>query len=198
LAAPFERLHIDVGTGDGRAALALAARDPAALVVGLDAVAAPMARASRRAARPPDRGGRPNVLFVVAAIEEPPDELVGRADLVTVNLPWGSLLRGVLGLEVRATSGLASLVRPGGALTAVVSVEPRDGLGDLLQAAQSDKWLRAAWEKHGFRLAAPERADRPKIAAIGSSWARRLSAPDSASRAFVRLRLIRTADVELE
>jgi hypothetical protein len=66
-----------VGTGDGRAVLRAAARDPDALVIGLDAVAAPLAEASRRAARPVGRGGLPNALFVVAGIEAPPPELTG-------------------------------------------------------------------------------------------------------------------------
>ncbi len=159
--------------------------------MGLDAVAAPMADASRRAARPAGRGGRPNALFVVAGVETPPAELVGRADLVTVNLPWGSLLRAVLGLDARAAAGLASLVRPGGALEALVSVERRDGLGDLLGEAASDGRLRAAWAELGFRLAELGPAGPAEVLASGSSWARRLGVPAGAGRRVLRLRLVR-------
>jgi 16S rRNA (adenine(1408)-N(1))-methyltransferase len=49
--------------------LAAARRDPGTLVVGLDANAAAMADASRRAAR---RAALPNALFAVAAAEHPP------------------------------------------------------------------------------------------------------------------------------
>jgi 16S rRNA (adenine(1408)-N(1))-methyltransferase len=76
--------------------LAAAAAEPDRLVVGVDASAAAMAEASRRAARRPDRGGLPNALFVVAAAEALPPELDGLADLVTVHFPWASLLRGLL------------------------------------------------------------------------------------------------------
>ena len=55
----------------------------------------------RRDARPPARGGRPNALFVVAAAEAPPRELIGLADEVRILFPWGSLLRGVLGQDNR-------------------------------------------------------------------------------------------------
>ena len=60
---------LDLGTGDGRHVLAAARARPEVLVVGVDANAAGMAEASRRAAR---RGAVPNALFVVAAAEHPP------------------------------------------------------------------------------------------------------------------------------
>jgi 16S rRNA (adenine(1408)-N(1))-methyltransferase len=60
---------IDLGTGDGRYVLRAAAEQPDTLVIGLDADAAAMAAASRRAAR---RDALPNALFAVAAAEHPP------------------------------------------------------------------------------------------------------------------------------
>jgi 16S rRNA (adenine(1408)-N(1))-methyltransferase len=52
--------------------LATAAAQPDRLVIGVDASAAAMAAASRRAAARPARGGLPNALFVVAAVESLP------------------------------------------------------------------------------------------------------------------------------
>jgi 16S rRNA (adenine(1408)-N(1))-methyltransferase len=60
---------IDLGTGDGRRVLRVAAARPETLTIGVDANAAGMADASRRAAR---RGALPNALFAVAAAEHPP------------------------------------------------------------------------------------------------------------------------------
>jgi 16S rRNA (adenine(1408)-N(1))-methyltransferase len=120
---------VDLGTGDGRAVLAAAAADPRALVVGIDADASAMAEASRRAARPARKGGLPNALFVVASAEAPAPELSGVADLVTVHFPWGSLLRGVLGIDDAAARGISALPRPEmGLIDAFVSVTARDGL----------------------------------------------------------------------
>lgn len=62
-------MAVDLGTGDGRHVLAAASASPDALVVGVDANAAGMAAASRRAAR---RGALPNALFAAAAAEHPP------------------------------------------------------------------------------------------------------------------------------
>ncbi len=81
--------------------MARARAEPAAFVIGIDASAAAMAEASRRAARPAARGGVANALFVVAAAERPPIELLGIADEVTINFPWGSLLRGALAMRRR-------------------------------------------------------------------------------------------------
>jgi 16S rRNA (adenine(1408)-N(1))-methyltransferase len=60
---------LDLGTGDGRHVLATAAQRPDTLVIGVDANAAGMAEASRRAAR---RDALANALFAVAAAEHPP------------------------------------------------------------------------------------------------------------------------------
>ena len=62
-------MAIDLGTGDARYVLRTAAEQPDTLVIGLDADAAAMAAASRRAAR---RDALPNALFAVAAAEHPP------------------------------------------------------------------------------------------------------------------------------
>ena len=61
-------------------------RNPAALIVGIDAAAPAMADASRRA----DRRGPTNALFLAAGVETlSASPLAGRADLVTVPVPVG-------------------------------------------------------------------------------------------------------------
>jgi 16S rRNA (adenine(1408)-N(1))-methyltransferase len=169
---------IDAGTGDGRAVLAAAAREPATFVLGLDANAASMAEASRRAARSTRKGGLPNAAFVVAAAEAPPPELAGVAELVTVLLPWGSLLRGVVGLDDVVAAGLAGLVTPTGALELLLAPIARDGLvgvpsvrDDLVDGAS------AAFGPHGFNIESVGERTATEIRASGSTWARRLDRP---------------------
>lgn len=149
-----------------------------------------MTQASRRAARAASRDGRPNALFIVAGVEAPPVELIGLADLVTVRFPWGSLLRGLLGLDPRAMAGLSSLVAPCGSLEALVSIEPRDGLGDAL-GSLTDGQLAASWSESGFALDEIRLARPSEVAASGSSWARRLGATATDRRRVTRLRLSR-------
>ena len=165
---------MDLGTGDGRAVLARARAEPSTLVIGIDANAASMIESSRRAARSPRKGGLPNALFVVAAAETPPPELACLADELTITLPWGSLLDGVLGRDDRVAAGVASLVASGGLVRAIVSTTACDGrdlpaLDDSFAVA-----IAAAWAGHGLGLEAFRPATTDDLAAAHSTWARRL------------------------
>ena len=166
---------IDLGTGDGRAALTLAESEPRSLVIGIDADAASMAETSRRAARPPARGGRSNLLFVVAAAETPPPELIGLADEVRILFPWGSLLRGVLGVDERVARGIASLARSGGRVSAIVSVTTRDGL-DGIASLEPDGLggIAEAARRSGLRMTGTRQLDAEDVRATRSTWGRRL------------------------
>jgi 16S rRNA (adenine(1408)-N(1))-methyltransferase len=166
---------IDLGTGDGRAALTVAESEPRTLVIGMDADAASMADTSRRAARSLAKGGRPNLLFVVAAAENPPHELLGLADEVRILFPWGSLLRGVLGADERVARGIANLARPGGHVSAIVSVTTRDGLGELVALDQDGLADIVAAARHsGMRLIGVRPLDADDVRATRSTWGRRL------------------------
>jgi 16S rRNA (adenine(1408)-N(1))-methyltransferase len=166
---------IDLGTGDGRAALTLAEADPRTLVIGIDADVTSMAETSRRAARSPARGGRSNLLFVVAAAEAPPPELLGLADAVRILFPWGSLLRGVLGADERVAQGIARLARPGGRVSAIVSVTPKDGLEGTASLDPAGLTVIAdAAHRFGLRLTAARTADAEDVRATRSTWGRRL------------------------
>lgn len=55
-------------------------------------------------------------MFIQAAVEDLPSELASVADSVTVNLPWGSLLRAVLLPDSEVLRGIRRLLKPGGEL----------------------------------------------------------------------------------
>jgi len=169
-----------------------ARREPATLVLGLDASAAAMAESSLRAARPTGKGGLPNALFVAAAAERPPAELAGVAAEVTILFPWGSLLRGVLALDdaCDAAAGIADLIAAGGLVRALVSIDPRDRLSVPVLEAADAAGLASRWARHGLTLTAFEPARPAEIHASGSSWARRLAA--GRDRHVWRLELRRT------
>lgn len=183
-------MTIDVGVGDGRAVLATAATEPKSLVIGLDADAASMAESSRRAAR----GRATNALFVVAAAEAIPAELCGLAERVTVRFPWGSLLRGCLGLDSGVAAGVASLVAPDGELELLLAPNQRDRLagvptepGEVVRAAA------AAFAGFGFTLVAGRRASALELAASRSTWAKRLLAGGSSADRTVTLVRLRSS-----
>ena len=182
-------MAIDLGTGDGRAVLHLAAREPETLVLGVDANASSMAEASRRAAGPARKGGRPNARFVIAAAELPPASLTGLAHLVTVRFPWGSLLQGSLGLDAAVATGIASLVAARGTLELLLAPSSRDGLEGLPTAVPDVAAAVArTFEPFGFQLTIGRAATPAEIGASGSTWAKRLGA-GSGDRAVTIVRL---------
>jgi 16S rRNA (adenine(1408)-N(1))-methyltransferase len=155
--------------------LATAAANPGRIVLGIDPVAAAMAESSRRASGPARRGGLPNALFVVASAEALPAELCGAAALVTVNLPWGSLLRGALALDERAAAGIAALVAPGGRAEILVAPAERDRLaGDVDVPARVTGSLAADWRTHGLELVDARPLTPQDLAARPTTWGRRL------------------------
>jgi 16S rRNA (adenine(1408)-N(1))-methyltransferase len=190
---------VDIGTGNGRAVLVRAAAEPASLVIGIDASAAAMADASRRA----DRRGPANALFLAVGVEAlGTTPLAGRADLVTVLFPWGSLLRGALGLDDRAVCGVASLLGTGGRLEVLASVVTSDGVAgmDCLDMTEEPAIL-CAWSAAGLELVAMRLATAQDVAATDSTWARRLGAArgnrgDGDGRPVWRLEGRRSASIE--
>jgi 16S rRNA (adenine(1408)-N(1))-methyltransferase len=155
--------------------LATAAAEPDRLVIGVDANAAAMVEAARRAAAKPNRGGVPNALFVVAAVEAIPEELGGVADLVTVHFPWGSLLRGLLAADRAIMAGVTRLMRPGAVLLLLVSAEARDG-GVGVEPIRDDTLHRVAdaYRNHGLTVNKARTATADDVTATHSTWGKRL------------------------
>jgi 16S rRNA (adenine(1408)-N(1))-methyltransferase len=167
---------VDLGTGDGRAVIARARREPGALVIGIDASAGAMAESSRRAASRETRGGLANVLFIMASAECPPPELCGKVDLLTILFPWGSLLNGALALDEAASSGIARLLSPRGGVEALVSMAERDGLTLAPPGPDQRPAIAERWAAYDLQLLCLEPATTADIATTGSTWAKRLGA----------------------
>ena len=144
-------------------------------MLGLDANASAMAEASRRAARPPRKGGLPNAGFILASAESPPFALEASADLVTVRFPWGSLLRGVVGADAAVAAGVAGLVAVGGSLELLLAPAGRDGLDGLPTSTQGlVAGVAGAFHAHGFAIEEVRTPTGAEVKATGSTWARRL------------------------
>jgi 16S rRNA (adenine(1408)-N(1))-methyltransferase len=179
LIARHQRVVADLGTGDGKAVLRRARREPQTLVVGMDADAAAMREASQRGARPARKGGVANALFLAAAAEELPGSLAGTIDELTVVLPWGSLLGGLAKPDPQLLDALCRSLRPTGRLELLLSVQPTDrsrGLPILDEPAVER--LLQAYAAAGLFCIEARLADAGDVDRLGSSWARRLGMPD--------------------
>jgi 16S rRNA (adenine(1408)-N(1))-methyltransferase len=171
---------VDLGCGDGRGALAMATAEPGSLVLGVDPVASAMAETSRRAARP-----APNVVFLEASAEALARELPSVADRLVITFPWGSLLRGVLGVDQSVAAAVAAIVAPGGCVSAMVSVTPRDRIDGLIALDQAAVVSLAP--PPGLVLLEACPASREEILATRSTWGKRLLPGGGAARPVWRL-----------
>jgi 16S rRNA (adenine(1408)-N(1))-methyltransferase len=177
-----------MGTGSGQAVLRRAAREPGTMFLGVDADARAMAEASRRAAGKPARGGLANAVFLAAAAEEMPSLLVGRADELTIVLPWGSLLGAVLRPGSEVFERLLRVLKPQGGLELLASTSERDAaaLGVLLDERGAAD-LAAAYRKAELAVEFRE-ATAADVLRLSSAWGRRLGIPDRRRAWLFRLR----------
>ena len=144
----------------------------------MDANAAALRERSGRAARA--RQG--NVLYVRAAIENPPPELTGVADRITVILPWGSLLTAVAHPASPLLRCVHGLAQPGARLTVVLALDPQRDRTELrrlelptLDAAFLEGPLARAYAAAGFGVTSVRPLTPAQLAAWPSTWARRLA-----------------------
>ncbi len=185
---------MDLGAGDGAFVVGTATARPDVLVVGVDAHGLSMAPAGRTI----QRRRLTNALLVAARAEELPPELHGLAAAVRVHFPWGSLLSGLVGGQDvgrdggqdGVVAGLARIARPGGTVTAVLSVSERErGLGLPVLDALLAPGLAARCARQGLTLTEWRPATEAELAETRSSWAKRLGA--GARREAWVLRLVR-------
>lgn len=122
-AAQYDSVEFDVGTGNGHYVLDCARSEPTRLVVGIDPVVGNMADIARKAGRTPAKGGAPNALFLRGAAEQLPGPFAGMADQVTINYPWGSLLKIVAVPQASPLRLLRVLCRTGAALRVLLNYD---------------------------------------------------------------------------
>ncbi|MGH3794552.1 MAG: methyltransferase domain-containing protein [Pseudonocardiaceae bacterium] len=170
---------LDVGTGDGRHVVRLARQRPHWLVVGLDASRDQMRRTSATAAARPAKGGMPNALFVWASVEQLPDALRDMSE-VHVLMPWGSLLRGIVGLDPAILRRLRAASAPGAQLLVTLNLHawrppvPEVGTTDEPDPRWARDELAGTYHTDGWRLDAADYLDTAQLDTLATSWGRRL------------------------
>lgn len=165
--ASYDDIVIDLGTGDGRYVRHVARLEPTTFAIGIDTC--------RENLRPGSRVAPPNALFIIGDALATPRELDGLATRLTINFPWGSLLRGLLAGDAALLSGLRALARPEtGAL-----LEVRLNGSALAEAgwslAAGGGQARRALCRGGFAVEPPAAMDAAALRACPTTWARRLA-----------------------
>jgi 16S rRNA (adenine(1408)-N(1))-methyltransferase len=151
LGQPRDRVVLDLGCGDARATARLAAAQPTWLVIGADANLDAAERVIRRTRRAPEKGGLRNLTIIRATAATLPAELVGRVDEARVDLPWGSLLDGLLLSrgDMGVIHHLAALLSDGGSVRIVVNAR---ALPDGVSRDEAEARLRDGLDSAGLSV----------------------------------------------
>jgi hypothetical protein len=163
--ANYDRIHLDLGTGDGRYVRHLAERNLRWFVIGVDSC--------RENLHEHSRAKLPNMLFVIASAQDLPRELNGLVTHITINFPWGSLLQSLLAGDPRFICGLQAIS------CARTSLDLRLNGGALVEAG---KTLEAGTDRifynllgAGWQLGRPSLMDASALKQFPTTWAKRLA-----------------------
>jgi predicted RNA methylase len=161
----YQKVWLDLGTGDGSFVLKMARANPDTFFIGVDACRENLRRTSRCTPR--------NALFVIANVNAMPAELQGLAHRVTINFPWGSLLQGLLTADSGLMPGLHAVTQPG------ASVEVRLNSSALAEVnctlAEGGDLVREVLQTAPFQVKKYHRLRKAELQGVPTDWAQRLA-----------------------
>ncbi|MCB1033453.1 MAG: class I SAM-dependent methyltransferase [Acidobacteria bacterium] len=187
----YDRCLVDIGTGDGLFPYHWAREHPEDLAVALDPVTTGFAKLAVKARRKLAKGGAPNLLFAAGAVEDLPGPFAGWADLITVNFPWGSLMRALVLPVPPVLERIAALARPDAQIVLLLNTSifhDSDYLDRLslppLTEERAREALLPAYAAAGLRIDTVE----PLVGAVPhrTSWGQRLVLGSSRSTLMLR------------
>jgi len=163
--ANYDRIILDLGTGDGKFVHCLADSFPRRFIIGVDSC--------RENLREYSRAKLPNMLFVIANAQALPRELNGLISHITINFPWGSLLESLLTGDPTLTRGLESISRPRAQIDILLNGGALAEAGvDLEEGAEQ---IRENLLEAGWQIKAPALMDVCALKNHPSAWAKRLA-----------------------
>ena len=160
----FSSCFIDLGTGDGRFAQSLARRSPDMAVIGLDTCLDHVKGAPRR--------WPPNLRYVTADAVKFDLAVLPIAQAVSINFPYGSLLRALIEADGDLLRRLDHLLASKGELVVRVNASAIEAAGYEPVSSQWEISTSLAWLPH-TRMRT-ETLSREDLRRFPSSWARRL------------------------
>jgi 16S rRNA (adenine(1408)-N(1))-methyltransferase len=172
----FEKVVIDLGTGDGRFVYKNALVNPQTFYIGID----PSESQLKISARDVQRKKLSNILLVVGSIEHLPEELKNIADEIYVNFPWGSLLETFVKPNTENLINLAKILKKEGIIKVIF------GYDELLEPSETKRMglptidldyikdvLTPKYKSVGLKISEFGTFDR-KAQKVETSWYKRL------------------------
>ena len=163
--AGYKNIWLDLGTGDGRFVRHMSAQNRQDFFIGLDAC--------RENLRENSRDCPANALYLIASAQSLPAGLDGLAAQITINFPWGSLLRSLLEGDTALLDGLTRIARPDAELTIHLN---GGALAESGWALEAGTWrVYDSLQSTGFQTRQPQPLGAADLRACPTTWARRLA-----------------------
>ena len=163
--AGYKNIWLDLGTGDGRFVHQMSMQNRQDFFIGLDAC--------RENLRENSRDCPANALYLIASAQSLPAELDGLAAQITINFPWGSLLRGLLDGDMALLGGIARVARPNAELTIRLN---GGALAEAGWSLEAGTWqVYDSLQSAGFQTRQPQPLDAAGLRACPTTWAKRLA-----------------------
>lgn len=173
----YEKVVVDIGTGDGRFIFKSAAKNPQNFYIGVDPAQKQLEIYSKKA----NKNKITNCLFVLGSIEHFPTELKGVADSVYVILPWGTLLKALIAAEQAVLDLLNSLFRNSGFIQLIFGYSQDAEPGEVSRLGLEKLNLNYIYEKmvpafihSGFKVGCVADLKKEDLAEFESTWSKKL------------------------
>jgi hypothetical protein len=163
--ANYNRITLDLGTGDGRYVHILAEEHPDWFIIGVDSC--------RENLREHSQAKLQNMLFVIASAQGLPTELNELISHITINFPWGSLLESLLTGDSRLLRGLESISR------STTSVDLHLNGGAMAEAGTTletgAEQIYDNLNRSGWQIESPIMMNASALRSFPTTWAKRLA-----------------------
>lgn len=108
----YNKVIVDLGTGDGRFVFRQASENPNNFYIGID----PSEKQLETYSKEVNKKRLTNVIFVLGSLEIFPKEIINIADCMYINLPWGSLLEGIVNPTKQSVETISNVLKSKGTL----------------------------------------------------------------------------------
>jgi len=174
----YQKVVIDIGTGDGRFVYKKALENKDVFYIGIDPSQKQLKTFSKKGVRKKLK----NILFIIGSIELLPPELKNTADKIYIIFPWGSLLKSVTKPNSKILTNIKSLLKNGGEIEIVF------GYDETLEPIETERLdlpsftrdyleniLIPEFKRSGFELKYIKEIKAEEMKNLESTWAKKLS-----------------------
>jgi 16S rRNA (adenine(1408)-N(1))-methyltransferase len=174
----FDKIEIDIGTGDGRYIYKNALRSPNTFFIGIDPNQKQLEMYSKKALK----NKITNISFVLNSIENLQEDFNGIADVVTINLPWGSLLQAIALPNETIITKFSTMLKTNGILKIIFGYTQETEPGEVNRLGLSiidlnyiNKAIGPAFQQQRLKLTNAHLVQKSELKNFESTWSKKLS-----------------------